>query len=143
MKKIIIAIPLLSLLACGGVEDTENSENEVNKEIENKEITADAKEQIVEDLDNETFKSYLASKGGTLIDVRTPEEVAEGAIEGAVNMNFTNGDFEAGIDSLNTESPVFVYCAAGGRSGKARDLLKEKGFTEIYNLKDGYSNWVE
>lgn len=34
-----------------------------------------------------------------------------------------------------------VYCLAGGRSGEAAEKMKEKGFTEVYNMKGGMMKW--
>lgn len=133
----------MTLLACGGSEESE--EDNVfaadTTSIDSNEIDEDP--GTVENLDNETFSTYLAEKGGLLIDVRTAEEYSEGHIEGAVNKDVTNGDFEAFIDSLDTSSPVFVYCQAGGRSGNARDMLVDNDFIEVYNLENGYGAWEE
>jgi rhodanese-related sulfurtransferase len=36
-----------------------------------------------------------------------------------------------------------VYCRSGGRSASAADVLKEKGFTKVYNLDGGITSWQE
>ncbi|OIQ36787.1 MAG: hypothetical protein BM555_02040 [Crocinitomix sp. MedPE-SWsnd] len=97
--------------------------------------------QTVRDLENEEFNSLLAETNGFLLDVRTPEEFEAGNIEGSVNINFYDENFEEQLDSLDTMTPVFVYCKAGGRSAQARDILVEKDFIEVYNLSGGFSNW--
>ncbi|MBD3637155.1 MAG: rhodanese-like domain-containing protein [Crocinitomicaceae bacterium] len=142
-SKLLLAAICVSFLfiSCNNSESTEdtNSSTEISEEeevVENNEV-----QQIAEDLDNATFQKYLDEKGGLLIDVRTPEEVENGSIEGAVNINFTNGDFETAVDTLDKSVPTFVYCQSGGRSGKAKDLLIENGFLEVYNLENGYGNW--
>ena len=76
-----------------------------------------------------------------LIDVRTKEEYDQGAIDGAVNYNFLDGTFEKSLEKLDKNKTVFVYCAVGGRSGKASKLLKEKGFVSVIDLKGGYNAW--
>jgi rhodanese-related sulfurtransferase len=73
--------------------------------------------------------------------VRTPGEVAEGAIDGAVNIDFNGDDFESEISKLDKDTPVYVYCHGGGRSGNAMNMMKDLGFSEVYNLVDGYGNW--
>lgn len=137
---------LLALTACGG-----GSENESSNESENNELTdsvqsdiddgIESPNQIVENLDNEKFSTYLNEREGILIDVRTAEEYNEGHIEGAINSDFLSGEFEKMVDTLSKTKAVFVYCQAGGRSGKARDILVEKEFQEVYNLESGYGNW--
>ena len=78
-----------------------------------------------------------------LIDVRTPEEFADGHIEGATNINYHDDNFLDQIAQLDKDATVFVYCQAGGRSKKASNLFKESGFKEIYDLKEGYGGWSE
>jgi phage shock protein E len=79
----------------------------------------------------------------TVLDVRTPEEYADGHLKDAVNVNFNGGDFEAQIAKLDPEKPYLVHCAAGGRSGKSMELFKKLKFTKIYHLADGYNGWAD
>jgi len=89
------------------------------------------------------FKHKLAANpGAVLLDVRTPEEVAEGALPGAVNINFNAPDFQEKISALDKAKSYFVYCKVGARSGKAATLMNESGFQEVHNLKGGYDAWV-
>jgi rhodanese-related sulfurtransferase len=76
-----------------------------------------------------------------LLDVRTPEEMKSGYIAGAKNINFNSENFASSIDSLDHSKTYFVYCAAGKRSGKALDLMKEKGFQKVTSLDGGMSAW--
>ncbi len=76
-----------------------------------------------------------------LIDVRTPQEFSEGYIEKAVNYDFYDGDFLNHMTALDKSKPVFIYCQSGGRSGKTYKMLKDMGFKEVYDLKDGYGEW--
>ncbi len=52
-------------------------------------------------------------------------------------MNFMDADFKQQVEKLDKNKPVFVYCAVGGRSAKASQILKESGFKVIYNLQGG------
>ena len=76
-----------------------------------------------------------------LIDVRSPEEFNGEHLNNAVNINWSNPDFESKIKLLNKNKPIFVYCKAGGRSIKAAAKLAELGFIEIYNLGGGILSW--
>lgn len=77
-----------------------------------------------------------------LVDVRTPEEYADGAIDGATNINFFDGDFVAQCEKeFDKVQPLVIYCAAGGRSAKAAAKLEAAGFKALYDVEGGYGNW--
>ncbi len=79
-----------------------------------------------------------------LLDVRRPEEFSQGTIEGAISVNFYDDDFVKQVQSkLDKDKPLYIYCAAGGRSSKASSKLVLVGFEEVYNLKGGYNAWKE
>ncbi len=86
-------------------------------------------------------KGIQASSNIQLIDVRKPEEVAAGAIDGAINYNFYDADFEEKMKALDTNKAIYVYCKSGGRSGKTVKLLNSLGFQEVYDLKGGFTAW--
>lgn len=97
-----------------------------------------------ESLDPQAFKSKIeATPDGVVLDVRTPEEVAQGVIAGAKVIDYKNADFDQQLESLDKEKPYFVYCASGGRSGKTASLMKEKGFKNVYSLEGGMTSWKE
>ena len=84
----------------------------------------------------------LANAGkGTILDVRTPKEYAEGHVNGSVNINYFDKDFKDQVGKLESTKPVYVYCHSGGRSSKAMNIMKSQGFTTIYNLTGGYAAW--
>lgn len=88
------------------------------------------------------FKQALDNKIGVLVDVRTPEEFAEGHIEGAVNVNFKKRTFKSFISSFDKTTPVLIYCRSGNRSGKAEIVMRSLGFTDVYDLAKGYKGWL-
>ncbi|QQR76525.1 rhodanese-like domain-containing protein [Candidatus Nomurabacteria bacterium] len=68
-----------------------------------------------------------------IIDVRTKEEFEEGAVAGA--MNFDLADMMEGkIPELPKDAEIGLYCRSGGRSGRAKDILEQEGFTNVTNL---------
>ena len=76
-----------------------------------------------------------------LIDVRTPEEYAEGHIEGAVLMNVMEEQaFLAGIDTLDASHTYYIYCRSGRRSQKASGFMGERGL-KVVDLQGGYNAW--
>ena len=66
-----------------------------------------------------------------VIDVRSPAEVAEGAITGATVLDFNAGEFEAKIGDYDRNAAYLVYCRSGSRSGQAVAIMKELGFTDV------------
>lgn len=101
------------------------------------------KDDVIQLLEPITYKEKIAADNVQLIDVRTPEEYAEGKIAEATNINYHHPDFKKRVATLNKDLPIAVYCKKGGRSGKAAKILKELGFKEIYDLDGGIVNWQE
>jgi rhodanese-related sulfurtransferase len=99
---------------------------------------------VPQSLEPQAFQAKLKeTPDAVLLDVRTPEEIEQGKIAGATPMNFKDEDFDTRLSALDKDKPYFVYCAVGGRSGKTVNLMKEKGFTKIYNLQGGFEAWKE
>jgi thioredoxin len=97
----------------------------------------------VQNLKTAAFEEKLKSTPSRIVlDVRTPEEFKEGHLEGAVNMDINNTDFDQNIGRLDTALPVFVYCLAGGRSSRAAEKLQSMGFPAVYNMEGGMSRWT-
>ena len=71
----------------------------------------------------------------TLLDVRQPWEYEEDHIPGATLVPL--GDLKEGTQDLDPDRPTLVYCAVGGRSRVAAQLLSGRGFEEVYNLAGG------
>ena len=74
----------------------------------------------------------LMESGAVLVDVRTPEEFGSGHIKGAKNIPVS--EIEQRASELPKDKPVVVYCRSGARSGRARSILRAKGFADVYNL---------
>ncbi len=93
-------------------------------------------------LTTEAFQKKLSTTPtGQLLDVRTMGEYNQGHLLKSKNMDYNDPGFAQKIETLDKNKPVFVYCQAGGRSGKAAKLLVEKGFKEVYDLQGGFSKW--
>ena len=95
------------------------------------------------DMDVEHFAQYITNGDVQLVDVRTPEEYAEGHIEGARNIDVFDDDFlEEAQKSLDKSRPVAVYCRSGKRSADAARKLSANGF-QVTNLEGGIIAWKE
>lgn len=68
-----------------------------------------------------------------VVDVRTPEEFAEGHLAGAELLDIYDPAFRDGVDGLDRDAAYLVYCRSGNRSGQAVALMEELGFTEVYD----------
>ena len=98
--------------------------------------------QKIEQITLENLKVNAIGKEVQFIDVRTPEEYANGHIDDAININISNVDiFKTEVLKLDTMQPVYLYCYKGGRSNKASKILKELGFQTIYDFKGGWKAW--
>lgn len=89
------------------------------------------------------WEEKMKNEPGTILDVRTAEECAEGIIGDAINMDVNGSDFEKQIESLDKNKPVYVYCRSGKRGTTAMNIMNEKGFKKIYNLEGGILAWKE
>jgi rhodanese-related sulfurtransferase len=91
----------------------------------------------------EVFEAGMkASKNAIILDVRTPGEVAEGVIPGAIVIDFYDPQFAQKVAQLDKKKEVYVYCRSGARSGSAMDVLKKAGFKNVTNLSGGILAWL-
>jgi len=98
-------------------------------------VTAqEAFNMIQDNLDNPNF---------IIVDVRTPEEYAEGHVEKAINIDFRSENFRDEIDKLNKDKTYLIYCHSGRRSADALDIMKELDFTRIYHMNGGILEWLD
>lgn len=76
-----------------------------------------------------------------LIDVRTPEEYAEGHIQGAKLIPVQ--ELQTRLNEIPKDKQVYVYCRSGKRSAKAAGILAGTGFTNIENVLGGITAWQQ
>jgi rhodanese-related sulfurtransferase len=77
-----------------------------------------------------------------LLDIRTPEEFAEGRIAGSLNIDFYAADFRDRLDTLSRDTTYVVYCRSGNRSDSAMDIFADLGFTSVFEVDGGIIAWV-
>jgi len=68
-----------------------------------------------------------------LIDVRTPAEIAEGYLAGAVLLDALDPSFVSKAQQLDPNATYVVYCRSGNRSAAAIEVLEGLGFTSLYD----------
>jgi sulfur-carrier protein adenylyltransferase/sulfurtransferase len=96
----------------------------------------------VTSMDADEARDYIAEHQEgtyTLLDVRQPSEYAELHIPGAKLIPLPQ--LSDSLAELNPVKPTIAYCAAGGRSRVAAQLLQGRGFREVYNLEGGLAAW--
>lgn len=74
-----------------------------------------------------------------ILDVRQPNEYKAGHLPGARLAPV--GDLNEHLGGLDRDQPVLVYCAIGGRSRVAAQMLAGKGFDKVYNMSGGFKAW--
>ena len=104
---------------------------------------ADAQENKFTDMDVQQFADYLnKDKSVQLVDVRTPDEYADGHIRGAKDIDIYNADFlPTALKTLDKSRPVAVYCRSGKRSADAAAKLASDGY-RVTNLEGGILAWT-
>ncbi|MFA5530017.1 MAG: rhodanese-like domain-containing protein [Thiohalomonadaceae bacterium] len=96
----------------------------------------------IKEVDAGDVHHKISAAGGVrLVDVRSPAEVAQGAIPGAVNiplhlLPIRMGDFGDGVETV-------IYCRSGARSAQACAFLQAQGIQNVYNLRGGIISWVQ
>lgn len=95
----------------------------------------------------------LQRAGSPVVDIREPDEFADGHIPGAVNIPRGLLEFEVdGHPAVNyqtaealshRERPVVLYCLSGGRSALAAEALKRLGFASPVSLAGGILHWAD
>lgn len=118
-------------------------------------LVAEAKARIRE-VDVQQLKQVLSDPHALLIDVREPEEFAQGAVDRAVN--FPRGVLEMKIhlhpevaylcdaeqaQRALLERPIYLMCRSGARSALAADSLQQMGFTHAVSVAGGFLAWQD
>ncbi|MFA7346734.1 MAG: rhodanese-like domain-containing protein [Desulfurivibrionaceae bacterium] len=95
-----------------------------------------------EDFSVAQAREYMEKHGADgyqLLDVRQPKEYEEGHLAGAKLIPLK--ELPGRLGELEKEKPVIVYCAIGGRSKAAAQLLAGKDFASVYNMAGGIKAW--
>ncbi len=106
-----------------------------------RDLLGSAKAEIVEITTDEAAERIAA--GHLILDVREPDEYAEGALEGVIHI--PRGHLEAQIENriVDKTLPVVVYCAGGVRSAFAAKTLQELGYETVASMDGGFGRWKD
>lgn len=92
-------------------------------------------DELKEYMDNSQEGTY------TLLDVRQPYEYEESHLPGARLIPLPK--LADSLSELDEGKPTIVYCAVGGRSRTAAQLLMHQGFADVFHLEGGIDAWEE
>lgn len=101
----------------------------------------EAQNQKTKNVNVRAFKHQIAKEQAILIDVRTPGEYNSSHLKNAKMIDFKADDFKEIITKLPKNKTICVYCHSGNRSGQTKEILKQKGYLRVYNLKGGITAW--
>jgi len=94
----------------------------------------------IKEINHDTFASIAQSS--MIVDVRTPEEFAQGHVPGAVNIPVaTVADNIAMFGAKDTS--IVLYCRTGNRVKKAHALLSNAGYNNLHHLEGDIKGWED
>jgi rhodanese-related sulfurtransferase len=87
----------------------------------------------------ELYTAVSEKESIVVLDVRTPQEYKGFHIDGAINIPAP--DLRKRYTELNLKTAYAVICGTGHRSSMAASILKQHGFTQIYNVAGGMTGY--
>jgi len=101
-----------------------------------------SKASAITNMNVKDFSAKTQEAGVVVLDVRTPGEFSQGHIQGAMNIDVEATTFDSEIAKLDKTKTYAVYCHSGNRSGVATQAMANAGFTHLFNLENGISDWM-
>ena len=132
MKRLGLAVVLgVFLISCANNAQQNNVEQQ------------ESATPVIENFNVEQFGELIKDTTVVLLDVRTPQEFAQGCIEGAMNIDVKDSLFIRNVQAaIPAGTKVAVYCRSGRRSMMAAEQMLEKGYVPV-NLDGGILAWQE
>ena len=117
-----------------------NSQSDQNEKSQQSEST-DFVVTKYQNIDVAQFDILREDKDYIVMDVRTPDEIAAGKVDDAIELDYFAPTFSGDLKKLDKQRKYLVYCKVGGRSAKTAQKMVDMGFQYIYNLQGGYTSW--
>lgn len=87
------------------------------------------------------MRAVEADTSAVILDVRRPEEYAEGHLPHAINIDWLNEKaFSEALPTLDKNRTYYVYCRSGRRSNAAATRMQAEGF-KVVDMAGGYLRW--
>jgi rhodanese-related sulfurtransferase len=80
-----------------------------------------------------------------ILDVRAPDEYASGHIKNSTLLAVQDiplNELDIKLKELPKDRSILVYCRSGSRSVAASTILVGKGFSHVYNMQGGITEWM-
>ena len=108
-----------------------------------RELLAATKAQIREVDTAEADDLRARGDNVVILDVREPDENAQGSIPGAVFI--PRGQLESNIENKipDKDATVLIHCASGVRSAFAAKTLTELGYRDVASVAGGFNKWKD
>src|SRR5262249_51594646 len=106
-----------------------------------KTILNQTKQQIREVTVHEVQDKLNPDNGFTLLDVREGDEWEQGHLDKAIFL--PRGFLEVKAERMlpDQDQSIVVYCAGGTRSALAAKTLQDLGYTDVYSMRGGFTEW--
>ncbi|MCC5892173.1 FAD-dependent oxidoreductase [Exiguobacterium sp.] len=88
---------------------------------------------------DELQKRIDAGEDMQIIDTRKAAQFEKACVDCAVNVPL--GDLRAASNDMDKDKPTVVYCNGGVTGNAAQNVLRNLGFTDVYNLSGGNKNY--
>jgi rhodanese-related sulfurtransferase len=150
-------ILLMTALICAFLVFTASirscDEEDISQRPEDEAIDDDDELPCAVAVDTPIFRNVTVAEADSLIkanngvrcfavlDVRTQTEFEQGRIPSAIKYDFNSGEFQTILDMLDKHTAYLVYCRSGNRSAKAAELMRDRGFSAVYNMLGGFNDW--
>jgi|TARA_B100001094_G_C17590178_1_gene511588 rhodanese-related sulfurtransferase len=82
------------------------------------------------------------SKDFYLVDVREDREWVEGHIRGSIHLGKGIIERDIGRTIEDKSKLIVLYCQGGFRSALAGESIKKMGYTNVFSMSGGFSDWA-
>lgn len=92
-------------------------------------------------IDGKELETMMADgKPIVIVDVREPHEFSEGHIKGAINIPYDDAVPRI-FEELSPKDRIVFVCHGGPMGDELGEMLVEKGYKKVYNLRGGMKRW--
>jgi rhodanese-related sulfurtransferase len=96
---------------------------------------------VINEIDSESLHERIVSGDDVLlVDIRTPAEIAQGAIPDAMQLPMHLIPIR--INELPKDRDLVLYCRSGARSYQACAYMMQQGYDRVLNLRGGIIAWA-